>query len=62
MDIKYTYNKDFMLRPIKVYKGLYADDTVTIFSRSGYLGIGGNIRVGFDLVNFLSEMDQLFWG
>ena len=60
--VEYKYNKDFIFAPVEVYKGLYADDTVTIFSISGYLEIGGNIRIGFDLVNFLSEMDQLFWG
>ena len=56
---EYAFNKDFKPGPIEVSKGFYGDDTYTIFSAAGYLGIGGSIRIGFDIIQFGYDVAEI---
>ena len=56
------YNKFFVVGPLEVSSGFYDDETLTLVSTSLYAGIGGHIRIGFDIVNFLDESKQIFDG
>lgn len=51
-----------MVGPLEVSSGFYDDETLTLVSTSLYAGIGGHIRIGFDIVNFLDESKQIFDG
>lgn len=56
---EYSFSKDFKPSPIEVSKGFYGDDTYTVFSVAGYIGVGGSIRIGFDVIQFGYDMAEI---
>ena len=60
--VESVYNKYFIEGPLEVSSGFYGDETLTLFSTSLYAGIGGHIRIGFDVVGFWEQSKQILDG
>ena len=58
--VESVYNKNFQLGEMEVSLGFYGDESITVFSRAKYCGLGGHFRIGFDTAYFFGELNRLY--
>ena len=58
--VETIYNEAFKAGTLEANKGFWGDESGTIASASVYIGVGGHIRLGFDVVTFCQEWNKTF--
>lgn len=57
---EYRFNENGVDTIVEENKGFYVDETWTVFGVGAYPTAGGSIRVGFDVIQFFEDLNEIF--